>query len=247
MHFNSAVRHPRPLGGLSKPGAGQVMVPMSLAPEGEIPLRADLVVSAQNAAYTVLGGPDFIINPGMIHEYNLLGQNPGFVYGSYNFPAWEGMRANLLASIAELIRSGWGWLTDFLLDAQSALSIAVQDAIEAQTIGGKRLAREIVQYVLDQLTALAPQVRAVAVQLDTGGQMVEDKIRGFKSSYEAATLSLEALLNSAGELIAALAEQAKEIGKDLKTPLKWGTVAIVGIAVVALVGGAIYFIPRRRR
>ena len=56
-----------------------------------------------------------------------------------------------------------------------------------------------------------------------------------------------ALFDSAANLIRVLAEEFRRAIPPLGTPFKWGTVAIVGIAVVALAGAAIYFLPRPRR
>ena len=243
MDFNPLEKTPRPLGGLYKPGAG-VMVTMSVPPALARPLLTENIARAETAAYTVVGGPDFDFNPGMIHEYNLLLATPNVIDGNYNPAAYGARLTGLLASIAELVRFAWIELTDYLVDAQGLVLARVADLLDERTPPEyKATAALHLDYYTDELTAIGPQIVQIAALLDVAGQIVEDKIRGFKSAFTRSRLDLMASLKTA---LRFGADAARAAAESLKTPMKWGTVAVVGLAVVAVAGAFVYFIPRPR-
>ncbi len=205
-------------------------------PWGAWPLMTELVVRAQSAAFVALGGPDFIENPGMIHEYNLLGQTPDYVAGSYNPSAYIQRRTALLASIAELIRTGWNDLTYFMTNTQEALGYAVQDLLEAKSAGGQAGAREVLEYYSNEITAIIPQVSSVAKQLDLGGQLVEEKIRGFKQDFERARGILLGSLKDILQLGINAAETAAQAIEDswptIEKYLKYGLYGLGALVIL---------------
>ncbi len=250
MHFNSAVRSARPLGNLRKPGAG-VYVPMTVAPPGVLPLLLENITRAENAALMVLGGPDFAVNPGMIHEHNLLAIAPDLVAGVYDPALNFARRTELLANIVDLVNLAWVDLTNFLIDAQNMVLAKVRDLMDARTPEDLDAASWIVMHYADQLTALGPQINDLAIALGLAGQLVPDKVRALKVDFTRARTSLLSTLTDAAKAIAASAGAAADAltdaAKALAKAQKQLTYAIAGIAVVALVGAAIYFIPRPRR
>ncbi len=245
MNFNPLAKQVRPLGGLRKPGAGQVFVTMEQAPAGIIPLMVENINRAQRIVYYLLGEPAPAEKTGMIHEYNLMLLRPDYLEGVYDPPGAFNRRLSTLATIIELTQDAWADLTEFLVDAQGVVMARVRDLLDERTPPEYReTAIAHLQYYADQLTALGAQLSAIAAQLDLAGKLGVEKVRAFKIDFTRAR----------GELLEALeialdmgVKAAAEAAKALKEPAKWLTVAIVGIAVVALAGAAIYFIPRPRR
>ncbi len=254
MQFNPTEKYARPLGGLRKPGAGQVMVTMGMAPAGARPLLLENISRAQNAVYALLGEPGATEIPktGMITEYNVLLINRNYLYGEYDPAGNAAARISLLATIVALTQGAWVDLVEFLLDAQGVVMARVANLLDERTPPEYReTATAHLQYYADQITALDPQISDIAAQLELAGELSVEKLEAFKIDFQASRSSLLATLKAGANALAdsaqaaadALAEAAKALEKAQKR-LVW---AIAGIAVVALVGAAIYFIPRPRR
>lgn len=269
MQFNPTEKYARPLGGLRKPGAGQVMVPMSVKPALAVELETGLIASAQQAAYRVVGIPGALSPPGlgMIYEYDQLEKQ--YRRGQFTDPEYISRRTSLLAAIIDLVRGAWIDLRDFVIDAQSVISYAfgffldradaVAEAIR-QSLGPEEIARreasreefrQILQYYLDTVTAVAPQMLQITKELDLAGKLSAEKVRASKADFKAANKSLLDMIidmvKSGMDAADAAADSLAKIAKATEEAQKRALWAIGGIAVVALVGAAIYFIPRPRR
>ena len=120
------------------------------------------------------------------HEWNVLQISPGFIFGSYNLPAWTAASATKLAITAETVRKGYNSLIEFLGEALADftfwLNAAQQTGPEFPV--AQSIMRRALQYYVDTFRVVGPEIVTIAGQLDLAGKMVEEKIRTTQQAYE---------------------------------------------------------------
>lgn len=80
----------------------------------------------------------------------------------------------------------------------------------------------------------------------TGGAQTNASDYALETVTTSASEAADKVTTAASAAVDKVTEAAGEIGAQLKTAAKWGTVALVAVAVVVVVGAAIIYLPKPR-